>query len=230
MTLTRIRSLLVGLAAALAATVFAGGASAQSEQQKLVQSADATFSNFERDPEMSWFQRNIGRAKAVLIAPNVVKAGFIVGGSGGQAVLVARDSKSGRWAGPVFYEMATASIGFQAGVAASETIVLVMSEKGMQSLLGSQFKFGGDASVAAGPVGKGAQSDVVSDFVAFSRSKGLYGGLNLDGTSVRVSDDWNANYYGKKVTAGDIVAKRTAPAKGSQKLVGDVAKAAAKKS
>ena len=220
------RSTLVALVTAVAATAIAPLAYAQSDQQKLVAASETTFANFVRDPDMTWFQQNVGRAKAVLIAPEVVKAGFIFGGSGGRAVLVAKDAKSGKWAGPAFYTLATASVGFQAGVAVSEAVTLVMTEKGMNSLLASSFKMGGDASVAAGPVGAGAKSDVVADLVTFSRSKGVYGGLNLDGTVVKTSDDWNDAYYGKKVLPPDILVRMNVQAKGAEKLLADVAKAA----
>ena len=116
----------------------------------------------------------------MLIAPQIVKAGFIFGGSGGRAVLVARDGRT--WAGPAFYDLATASVGFQAGVEVSEVVIVVMTDKGLNSLLASSFKIGGDASIAAGPVGAGAKSTVTADLISFSRAKGVYGGLNLDGT------------------------------------------------
>lgn len=223
---TFFRSALVALATAVATAAIAPLAYAQSEQQKLVAAADTTFSNFVRDPDMTWFQQNVGRAKGVLIAPEVVKAGFIFGGSGGRAVLVAKDAKSGKWIGPAFYTLATASVGFQAGVAVSETVTLVMTEKGMNSLLASSFKIGADASVAAGPIGAGAKSDVVADLVAFSRSKGVYGGLNLDGTIVKPTDEWNDAYYGKKVLPPDILVRMSVQAKDAEKLLADVAKAA----
>ena len=222
------RAPLLAVTAVVAATAVTPLAYAQSDQQKLVAAAETTFSNFVRDPDMTWFQQNVGRAKAVLIAPEIVKAGFIFGGSGGRAVLVAKDAKSGKWAGPAFYTMATASVGFQAGVAVSETITLVMTDKGMNSLLSTSFKMGGDASVAAGPVGAGAKSNVVADLIAFSRSKGVYGGLNLDGTVVKTSDDWNSAYYGKKVLAPDILVRMNVHASGADALLAAVAKAAAK--
>ncbi|HEY2968619.1 MAG TPA: lipid-binding SYLF domain-containing protein [Casimicrobiaceae bacterium] len=221
--------LLLGIGAALL-FASAGGALAQSEQQKLVDRADKTLSNFLRDPDMTWLQRNIGRAKAVMVAPEVVKAGFIFGGSGGRAVTVARDEKTGKWAGPAFYTLATASVGFQAGVSVSEVVTLVMTEKGLNSLLAPSVKLGGDASVAAGPIGAGAKSDVVADFVSFSRAKGLYGGLNLDGTVIAISNEWNETYYNKKGTLPpDILVRMTARNKGGNKLVADITRAAGKK-
>ena len=210
-------------ASALAFT--ATPAYAQNEGQVLVGKAETTLTNFVRDPEMKWLQQNIGRAKGVLIVPEIVKAGFIIGGSGGRGLLVAKES-SGKWAGPVFYTLATASIGFQAGVAASENVTLVMTQKGMDSLLSSSFKMGADASVAAGPVGAGAKSDIVADLITFSRSKGLYGGLNLDGTVVSVNDDWNKAYYGKPVLPPDVLVRGTVSSKSAAKLLGEVQKAA----
>jgi lipid-binding SYLF domain-containing protein len=212
----------------LALTAAAPAARAQADQQALVTSAETTFSNFVRDPEMTWIQKNLKSAKGVLIAPSITKAGFIIGGSGGRAALVVRDPKSGKWIGPAFYTLATGSIGFQAGVAVSENVTLVMTDKGMNSLMSNSFKMGGDASVAAGPVGAGAQSNVVADFVTFSRSKGVYGGLNLDGTVVAYSDDWNKAYYGKPVLAPDILLRSDAKNPQADKLLAAVSSAAGK--
>ena len=213
-----------GAMIAAAAIGFVANANAQGEQQVLIDQATTTLSNFMRDPEMKWLQQNIGRAKAVLISPEIVKAGFIVGGSGGRAVLVARNG--GKWVGPAFYTLATASIGFQAGVAASEMVTLVMTDKGMNSMMASSFKFGGDASVAAGPVGAGAQSNVTADLIAFSRSKGVYGGLNLDGTVVSSNGDWDKAYYGKAVLPPDILMKNAASNKGADKLLAEITRVA----
>jgi lipid-binding SYLF domain-containing protein len=228
MNSTGKRTILMTLASFVVALgVTAAPAYAETDQQKLVDSADKTLANFMRDPEMTWLQQNIGRAKAVLIAPEIVKAGFIFGGSGGRAVLVANEG--GKWRGPSFYTMATGSVGFQAGVSVSEMVTLVMTEKGLNSLMAASFKLGGDASVAAGPVGAGAKSDIVADLVAFTRAKGIYGGLNLDGTLVNLSDDWNKAYFGKPVLPPDILIRGTATNKGANKLLANVSKAAGAK-
>ncbi|HEV3239938.1 MAG TPA: lipid-binding SYLF domain-containing protein [Casimicrobiaceae bacterium] len=192
---------------ALSAALLAPLAHAQADQRSLVTAATVTFANFRSDPGMSWLQRNIRHAKAVLIAPQITKAGLILGGSGGRAVVVALDPKTGKWLGPAFYTLATASVGFQAGVAFSEMVTLVMTDKGLNSLLADSFKMGGDAAVAAGPVGAGAQADLVADFVSFSRATGVYGGVNFDGTVVSTSDQWNGIYYGKPVHAVDILVR-----------------------
>ncbi|MGH8799156.1 MAG: lipid-binding SYLF domain-containing protein, partial [Casimicrobiaceae bacterium] len=119
--------------------------------------------------------------------------------------LYSRNAQTGRWSGPAFYNLGTASVGFQAGIDLSETVTLVMTDKGLNSLMANSVKLGGDASIAAGPVGAGANSDITADLIAFSRSKGVYGGLNLNGTVVSVADNWNRSYYGHRVTPPDIL-------------------------
>ncbi len=203
-------------------------AMAQADQRNLVTDATVTLSNFFSDPDMAWLQRNVKRARAVLVAPQITKAGFILGGSGGRGVVVARDAKSGKWVGPAFYTLATASIGFQAGVSVSEVVTLVMTDKGMNSLLSDSVKLGGDAAVAAGPVGAGAQSNLFADFVSFSRSTGVYGGINFDGTVVSTADEWNRAYYGQKVHAPDILVRMIVHNKQANELLHIVAAAASK--
>ena len=209
------------------ACLCAAPALAQSDQDKLVADARTTLSNFMRDPDQTWIHDNIGRAKALLISPQIVKAGFIFGGSGGRAVLITKGG--GKWYGPAFYNLATASVGFQAGLEVSEAIIVVMTDKGLNSLMASTFKIGGDASIAAGPVGAGAKSTVNADLVSFTRSKGVYGGLNLDGTVVNTNIDWNDAYYGKKnVLPPDILMRHTAQSSKAAGLLGDAAKIAGK--
>jgi len=223
--MARVFRMITAALATLAATVLiTPAASAQGEQQRLVDAAAVTLGNFMRDPEMTWLQKNFPRARGVLIAPEIVKAGFIFGGSGGRAVLFAKEA--GQWRGPAFYTLATGSFGFQAGVSVSESITLVMTDKGMSSMLAANFKLGGDASIAAGPVGVGAKSNVVADMIAFTREKGVYGGLNLDGTLVNLSDDWNRAFYGKPVQPIDIFVRATVYNPEADRLRAEIAKAA----
>jgi len=224
-----IRNAGVALATAASLALFAPAVQAQSEQQKLIADAEKVLSNFLRDPDMTWLQRNIGRSKALMISPEILKAGFIFGGSGGRALVIARDQASGRWVGPAFYVLATGSVGFQAGISVSEGVTMVMTEKGFNSLLATSFKMGGDASVAAGPVGAGAKSDIIADLITFNRAKGVYGGLNFDGTVVTAADDWNQAYYGKKVLPPDILVRGTVSNKGADALLSKVTAATAKK-
>jgi lipid-binding SYLF domain-containing protein len=195
------------------------------EQQALVTSAQTTFADFVRDPDMNWFRANVNRARGVLISPEIVKAGWIFGGSGGRAVLYSRNAQ-GKWEGPAFYNIGAASVGFQAGLSVSQTVTLVMTEKGLNTLLANSVKLGGDASIAAGPVGAGANSDVTTDFVAFSRSKGLYGGLNLEGSVISPANDWNTAYYGKAVLPPDILVRGVAHNTQGDQLAADIGRAA----
>jgi len=224
-----LRSAGIAVAAVASLTLFAPAAHAQTEQQKLIADAERVLSNFLRDPDMTWLQRNIGRSKALMIAPEILKAGFIFGGSGGRALVVARDQASGKWTGPAFYVLATGSVGFQAGISVSEGVTMVMTEKGFNSLLATTFKMGGDASVAAGPVGAGAKSDIVADLITFNRAKGVYGGINFDGTVVTAADDWNQAYYGKKVLPPDILVRGSVSNKGADKLLAQVTAATSKR-
>jgi len=196
-----------------------------SEPDLLVADARSTLSNFIRDPDQTWIQDNLSRARAILIAPQVVKAGFIFGGSGGRAVLVARDGRT--WVGPAFYDLATASVGFQVGVEVSEVIIVVMTDKGVNSLLSTSFKIGGDASIAAGPVGAGAKSTVTADLISFARAKGVYGGLNLDGTVVYANTGWNDAFYGRNnLLPPDILIRKSVTSPKAATLLADVTKAA----
>ena len=221
-----------GMAALVAVTsaFVAPSVHAQENPKAHIAASEVTLSNFlRRDPDTGWLQQNFSRAKAVIITPEIVKAGFIFGGSGGRALVVARDPTTGGWVGPAFYAMATASVGFQAGISVAEGVTLVMTEKGFNSLLATSFKIGGDASVAAGPVGAGARSDIIADLITFNRAKGVYGGLNLDGTVVTASDDWNASFYGKKVPPPASGCGTSVHNPAADKLLAQVAAAASKK-
>ena len=216
-----------GLYAVLLLAVAQGSALAQSEQQALVNAANRTLTTFLHDTNYTWLQQNIGRAKAVTIAPSVVRAGFIFGGSGGRAVTVARDPATGKWVGPGFYTLASASFGLQAGISAAEVVTLVMTDKAFNSILSPSVKLGGDASVAAGPVGAGAGSALLADFITFSRAQGVFAGLNLEGSVIAVSNDWNEAFFHKTgVLPPDILVRHNVHNKGANALLATVTKAA----
>jgi SH3 domain-containing YSC84-like protein 1 len=212
----------------IGATLLAGCATRpvpSSEPDALVESARTTLSNFIRDPSQTWIQQNLNRSRAVLIAPQIVRAGFVIGGSGGRGVLVARDGST--WSGPAFYNLATASVGFQAGVDVSEAIIVVMTEKGLNSLLSNSFKMGGDASIAAGPVGASAGSTVTADLITFTRAKGVYGGLNLDGTVVTPNVAWNDAFFGgNNLLPPDILIRKTVVSPKARPLLAEIAQSA----
>ena len=173
------------------------------EAQEEVVAAGKTLDTFVADKEMDWFRGHAKDAKGLLVCSKVVKAGFIIGGSGGRCVFVAK--QGGTWNGPAFYSVGTASAGFQAGVQSSAIIGLVMTQKAIDSLMSSEFKVGGEMSAAAGPVGVGKAATPSADIIYYSRSKGLYGGVDVSGAVIKPSEDYNKAYYGKDVSPTDII-------------------------
>ncbi len=180
--------------------------------QGIVDKARVTFQNFMNDPNYTWMHQNMDRARGILIYPQVLKGGFIFGGSGGTGVLVVKDQRTGSWSEPAFYTMGSVTFGLQIGGEAAEVVVMAMTQKAIDSLLSSSFKLGGDTSVALGPVGIGAKANmdlpsVTADFLSFAKSKGLYAGLNLEGAVIGVRDSLNRAYYAKSVAPADIMVK-----------------------
>jgi len=222
----RVLAFATVLAAILLIATAPGAMAADEEDaQGIVDKARVTFGEFMRDDNYKWMHDHLKGAKGVLIYPQVLKAGYILGGSGGTGVLLARDSKTGEWSNPAFYTLGSVSFGLQIGGEAAEVVMLVMSQKGMDSLLTSKFKLGGDASIALGPVGGGAKGDVTADFLSFSKSKGLYAGLNLDGSYLSVRESINKAYYGKEATPMDIIVKKSVSNKGAVPLREELKKA-----
>ncbi len=176
--------------------------------ESLVDAATKSVNTFTVDPNMTWLRDNMNKAKGVFILPQLVKGGFIFGGSGGSGVLLAK-GKGNIWSDPAFYTMGSGTVGFQIGVEVSEIILMVMTDRGIDALLTSSFKLGGDASIAAGPIGAGAKAQT-ADILAFSRSKGIYGGINIEGAVIKIRDDWNNAYYHGKTSPRDILIERSA--------------------
>ena len=177
------------------------------EAAQMVEKACMTFNNFMSDENMGAFRDLLKDAKAVVIAPEFLKGAIVIGASGGNAVAMVRDGKTGRWSEPGFYTIGGASIGLQIGGQSSEMILLAMTDRGATALLGNSFKLGADAGVAAGPVGIGAQAataNLSADILSFSRSTGLYGGISLDGAVVAVREGLNKAYYGANASPADI--------------------------
>ena len=145
--------------------------------------------------------------------------------------MVVRDGKRGRWNGPAFYTIAGLSYGLQIGGQASEVILLAMTERGISSFLSSSLKLGADVGITAGPVGVGASASTANlsaDILAFSRSKGLYGGISFDGAVVAIRRDWNRAYYGQPVTPTDILIRQEVTNPQAERLIVAVAKTAAR--
>jgi lipid-binding SYLF domain-containing protein len=206
------------VAALLIPTATPVAAAEADEAQGIVDNARVTLSTFMRDKNYSWLHRNLNQAKGVLIYPQVLKAGFILGGSGGTGILSVRDQKTGNWSEPAFYTVGSVSFGLQIGGEAAEVMVLVMSQKAIDSLFASSVKLGGDTSIAVGPYGAGAKGDITTDFVSFAKTKGIYAGINLEGSVVGVRDSLNKAFYGKDVRPVEIIVEKKVSNKGSAAL------------
>ena len=176
--------------------------------QELVAKGTAVFKSFMHDPNMSWFRENVHKARGIFIVPQMLRGGFIIGGSGGSGMLVARDSKTNEWSYPAFYTMGSVSLGLQIGADASEIILMIMTQKGLNAMLSTEFKLGGDVSVAAGPVGESAKAQT-ADVLAFGRSKGLFGGVSIEGAVVAPRYEWNEAFYHQPASPVDILIKHT---------------------
>ncbi len=153
----------------------------------------------------------LNKAECVVVFPSVKKAGFIVGASYGRGVMSCRTGEDfrGAWSAPAMYALEGASFGLQAGGQETDFVLLIMNEKGANSVLSSKVKMGADASIAAGPVGRtvSAETDAVmkAEILSWSRSRGVFGGVSLSGSTLRSDDDANKNVYGKKLNAKEIV-------------------------
>jgi lipid-binding SYLF domain-containing protein len=154
-------------------------------------------------------------AKCVAVVPHMVKGGFIFGGKGGKGVATCRTSEG--WSAPAFITISGGSWGLQIGVEAVDVVLIIQNEKGMQKLLESNFQIGGDASAAAGPVGRHAEAGtdwkLDTEILTYSRAKGAFAGLTLEGASLRQDNDSRHAMYGSRVTTRALLlGKVTAPA------------------
>jgi len=153
----------------------------------------------------------LNKAECVIILPSVLKGAFGIGGSYGRGVMVCRSGEHyrGRWGAPALYALEGVSIGFQLGGQATDFVLLVMNQKGAQSLLYSKVKLGADASAAAGPKGRTAEgaTDIVmnAEILSYSRNKGLFAGVSLEGSTLRSDGSANEKLYGKKLSAKEII-------------------------
>lgn len=151
------------------------------------------------------------KAECVVVIPSVRKAAFIFGGSYGRGAMVCRTGQefNGPWGAPAMYALEGGSFGFQIGGQATDIVLLIMNRKGADSLLDSKVKLGGGASVAAGPKGRDAQAAtdayMGAEILSYSRSRGLFAGVSLQGSTLRPDNDASGRIYGRKITAREIV-------------------------
>ena len=156
-------------------------------------------------------QELLEKAECVIVIPSVKKLAFGVGASYGRGAMVCRQGEKfrGPWGAPAMYALEGGSVGFQIGGEATDLILLVMNDRGMESILSSKVKLGADASVAAGPKGRDASANtdawMRAEILSYSRSRGLFAGVSLEGSTLRPDDDASADVYGHPIKAKDIV-------------------------
>ena len=200
----------------LCALLLTGTLYAASKEQKRLENSGVVMQEIMNTPE-NIPQEVLEKAECVIVFPSVLKAAFVVGGSYGRGAMVCRKGKEfkGPWGAPAMYALEGGSIGFQIGGQATDLVLLVMNERGADSILSSKVKLGADASVAAGPVGRDASADtdayLRSEVLSYSRSRGLFAGISLEGSTLRPDDDASADIYGRKFTARQIVIGAEAP-------------------
>jgi lipid-binding SYLF domain-containing protein len=234
MTVYSRRSMLAGaLTTTLAALgpVRAGAMDDAQEASQLVEKSRLTFESFLTDNNLSAFRDLLKKSRGLFLAPAVLRGAFFIGAAGGSGVFLARDEKSGRWGGPAFYTLGELSFGFQAGGDSSEVALVAMTERGVSAMLSTNVKLGADASIAAGPFGVGASAATANtsvDLLSFSRAKGLYGGVSLQGAAVAVRGALNRAYYGRDVSVTDILIRQEVSNPAAAPLVDGVARAAAR--
>ena len=191
---------------------FSVTANDKSDAERLVNNSLVALNHFAVDPAQRSFQKHLKRAKGFLIIPALYQGGAGIGGSGGKGVLLRKYPNEGQvdisvmdqWSYPAFYSMWSVSLGLQFGGQVAEVIMVIMTERGLDAFLSTKVQLGADATIAAGPVGKGTQV-ATADVIIFSRGKGAFGGLTVEGGTISANNKLNYAYYGNKVSPLDIL-------------------------
>ncbi len=167
----------------------------------------------------------LDHAKCIAVVPHMIKGGFVFGAEGGRGVATCRTA-GGKWSAPAFFAITGGSWGLQIGVEGVDLIMIIQSDRGMQHLLSSKFQIGGDASASAGPVGRHASADtdwkLNSEILTYSRSKGAFAGLTLNGAVVHRDDDAMKAVYGPGVTIHNVLAGTVPPPPAAHPFLGAV--------
>ena len=208
----KLKSLIVASLALVGVVVVSGGALArqtENESDRLENSATVLKEIFGMPDAIP--QDLLDKAECVIVFPSVKKLALGVGGSYGRGVISCRTGATydGPWSAPALFALEGASVGFQLGAQATDFILLVMNDRGASSVLGSKVKLGADASAAAGPKGRNAaaSTDIVmqAEILSYSRARGLFAGVSLEGSTLRADNDANERLYGRKIEAREVV-------------------------
>jgi lipid-binding SYLF domain-containing protein len=188
----------------------ASGLYAANKEQKRLENSGVVMEEIMNTPE-NIPQEILEKAECVIVFPSVLKLAVGIGGSYGRGAMVCRTGNGfkGPWGAPAMYALEGGSFGFQLGGQATDLVLLVMNDRGAQSILSSKVKLGADASAAAGPKGRDASADtdayLRAEILSYSRSRGLFAGISLEGSTLRPDDDASEQVYGRKIKAKDIV-------------------------
>lgn len=205
------RPLLFLVAAMLTLTGCRSAGEFGNEPQDLINHASVTFKSMMSDNQYPGLVDLAARSKAIIIVPNLIRGAFLVGGRGGNAIMIARD-ENGTWSNPAFYTIGGLSFGLQIGANTSEMVIAVMTQKALHAIMARQVTLGADAGIAIGELGKGLNAatglDLNADMYAFARSAGLFAGAAIQGSVIAPRHTWNNAMYGQGVTPMGILVER----------------------
>lgn len=192
------------------ALVFSAAAWAESNKwTRLVEESGKVLAEVQQMPDEGIPDELLNKCSAIAIIPSAVSAGFVIGGQYGQGILMVRNEKGGKWSPPAIFNIVGGSFGFQIGGEATDLILLIMNRRSVDGILQGKFKLGVDAAVAAGPVGRKAQAEtdiqLKGGIFSYSRSRGLFAGIKLDGAVVTQNREGNEGLYGTSLSAEEIV-------------------------
>jgi lipid-binding SYLF domain-containing protein len=204
-----LRSFILMIVAALAISSAPARSDPYGEAANITSSSRLALENLASDSELGPTVKNfLKNAKGVMIFPDVLKAALFIGGEGGSGVLMVKQ-QNGAWSYPAFYTMGSVSFGFQAGGQTQQTILFIMTENGLNSIIDEQVKVGADISASAGPRGVGAETSITTaggkDIYVYSLNKGLFVGASIEGAIIAKRSDWNQAYYGRAANPRQIV-------------------------
>ncbi|MFN3964248.1 MAG: lipid-binding SYLF domain-containing protein [Silanimonas lenta] len=199
---------------ALFALLLPFAAQAQQREAERAENASRVLAEILRIPEESIPERLLREAEAIAVLPDVIKAGLGFGGRGGKGLLAVR-GRDGTWSNPSFITLGGGSIGFQAGVQSADVVLVFRTRRGVENIVNGKFTLGADAAVAAGPVGRNAQAStdgrLQAEIYSYSRARGLFAGIALDGAVIAIDNRANRRVYGRDVTARMILENRARP-------------------
>jgi lipid-binding SYLF domain-containing protein len=196
------------------------------DSPKRLQAAAEAFKEVMGTPDKSIPQDLLAKATCIMIVPGLKKGAFIIGAKYGKGFVSCRKKGGVGWSAPGAIRVEGGSFGFQIGGVETDVFMLVMNEKGMNRLLSTKFTLGGDASAAAGPVGRSTQAEtdaaMTAEILTWSRAKGLFAGISLSGATLRPDPDWNQEMYGRTITNKEILTTGVPPPKSAAGFMGEL--------